>query len=179
MIELNITPPGNLGAMARALSLFPERMTLASKLALKNTMSSAKNAARLAVSRRYTVPSVAIQKLKLRTRGLSSTMSASGKRNALERFKVKPRKRLYPAPKGGVYAQVLNAGGGYIGKAFYSDRGVLFERLGAKRLPIWKLTTVSAPGMLKVPPVSSYIVEQIEKRLSSELEKAAAQVMAL
>lgn len=139
--------------------------------ALRATMKAAKKDAADAIKARYIKPSIGTKALKYSVRGLTAELKSAGARNPLEKFKISPKKRKNPAPKSGVFAQVLKNGGGYIQKGFIQSNGGVYERTTAKRFPLRRFKSVSAPGMLKPTPIISKILSQLEKNMSTNLQK--------
>ena len=162
-MQINITPRSiptlraNSNAILRAIQK-------SIRLTLKDTKSDAASG----IKQRYTNPSVGTRPLKIKVSGLTGELSSKGAANPLEKFKINPRKRLKRPPKRGVFAQVVRGQGGFIGRAFIYN-GAVFERIGKRRLPIRHLKTVSAPGMLKPPPISNLILGKIQQRFDKHL----------
>ena len=152
-------------------------MLTAVQNALKATMAAAKKDAAEKIESRYVRPEIGTKKLKVSVRGLKGVLKSSGSRNPLEKFEVNPKRRQKKAPPKGIFARVLRSGGGYIGKGFFKKSGGIFERTGAARFPIRRLKSVSAPGMLKVEPVTSYILSKLEKNFAEKLSSEVAKML--
>ena len=144
--------------------------------ALRGTLRSSKKDAAAAMAERYVKPTVGTKPIKISVRGLSGVIKSVGPRNPIERFKVKPRHKLKRPPKSGVFAQVLTSGGGYLTRAFHYN-GAIFQRLGKPRLPIERIVTTSAPGMLKPEQVQSQLLSKIEKRFDEKLRAEVGAVL--
>ena len=133
-------------------------------------MQEAKTDAAAAINQRYVSPEIGVSKLRVKVSGLKATLSSRGKRNPLKKFQINPRTRLKKPPKSGIFARVLKSSGGFIQKAFIAKGGNVFERTGKSRLPIRKLTSVSAPGMLKPQPVISSVIRKLESNFARNLQ---------
>lgn len=152
-------------------------LIIAVQNALKSTMAAAKNDAAEKIKSRYVRPEIGTKKLKVKVSGLKGVLKSTGSRNPLEKFEVNPKRRQKKAPPKGIFARVLRGGGGYIGKGFFKKSGGIFERTGAARFPIRRLKSISAPGMLKPEPVTSYILSKLEKKFAEKLSSEVAKML--
>lgn len=170
MIEIRIEPPPNLQSMINRISVIPGALEKAGKRAVKRTLVGGKRDARAKIAQRYTIAVGKVtSRLKIKQNGLSGEMSATGRRQTLKNFIIRPSKRQNPGPPGGVFAQVVKGQGGYIRRAFINKDGNVFEREGRPRYPIRILTGPSVPGMLSNAHVGPYIENKMFERLEINL----------
>lgn len=170
MITFEVRPPRNLDKIIRALSLIPGGVERAGKSAVQRTLKGGRKDAGTKIKQRYTIPAGAVlSTIKTRLNGLHGEMGSNGSRNPMERFKINPKKRPRIMPPGGVHALIVRGQGGNIRRAFLQKNGGVYERVGRARYPLRRFYSPSAPGMLAVPPVSSFIVNKMEERLEKNL----------
>ena len=156
----------------------PNAIIRAIQKSIRQTLKDTKTDAATGIKQRYTNPSVGTRPLKFKVNGLTGVLSSKGAANPLEKFKIQPRKRLKRPPKRGIFAQVVRGQGGFISHAFIYNKAV-FARKGKPRTPIRRLKTVSAPGMLKPPPISNLILGKIQQRFDKHLGAALESVAIL
>ncbi|SDD89633.1 phage tail protein [Sporomusa acidovorans] len=104
---------------------------------------------------------------------LSAAVISRGRPNSLSYFKLRPGKATKRRPSAGIFAQVKRSGGGPIAKSFIAKmanghEGV-FNRTGAKRMPIVERYGPSAPQMLENESVSRYVEAGATRRLDERL----------
>lgn len=161
-----------------ALSKSPTGLDRAVRSAVRRTLRGAKKDAGSKVKQRYTINAgEVIRTIRLSQSGFSGSMTSSGPRNQLKKFNIRPRSRPRKMPPGGVFAQNVRGQGGMIHRAFLQRSGGVYERVGQPRFPIRQLKGPSAPGMLSSPPVSSFIVANMERRLGINLEHELSAAM--
>ena len=159
----------NAAALAslRRLEGVPIRSKLLS--AVRNTINDGKQEARARIIARYTAKSpLALGKTRSRVSGLTGTLTFSGKRNQIKKFQINPRRRINPAPKGGVFAQIVKGAGGNLSRAFLLNNGAVMERVGRPRLPIKNIKTIALPGMAKA--VKDYVLRKMDQTLERSLQ---------
>lgn len=167
MISISAEPV-NVEQALRGIAHIPGAVERASKNAVKRTLLGAKKDAGTFAKRRYTLPAgIVSRSLLIKVSGLSGQMVSKGSRNPLEKAKVSG------GLKGkSVRAIVVRGQGGIINRAFrkkFHPANGIFARLTASRFPIKKLKTVSAPGMVAHPTVSTPVINKMESRLSINL----------
>ena len=138
---------------------------------------------------RYEIKSGDVQKtLKLKRASASQMQAAAqstGKPLGLFHFKVKPRKR--PTKRIKAVKVKIKKSDGYKEiktnpKAFIANKNALnvFKRVGEKRLPIVRLTTLSIPQMISNPEalanIQKHAEETLEKRTAHEIEYRLSKV---
>ena len=139
------------------------------RTAVRNTIRTGKSELKSRITARYTAANpMSLGSTAMTVSSLRGVLKVGGKRNQLRKFIINPRARINPAPKGGVYAQVVRGQGGSIRRAFLQRSGNVFERISASRFPIRQLRTVSLPGMAKA--VSSQVESKMYQRLGVELD---------
>ena len=107
----------------------------------------------------------------------NGSMTSSGARNPLKKFKINPRSRPRKMPRGGVYAQVVRGQGGQIFHAFLQRSGSVVERVGKPRFPLRTLKTVAVPQMLSNQHVGPFIEAKMATRLGINLEHELSAVL--
>lgn len=178
MIAITVTPPANISNIIGQLQRLPNGLTRAAKNAIGRTVRGSKQDARQKTSERYiTGGRIVSPTLKTRVNGLSGSLSSSGARNPLEKFKINPRKRINPAPAGGVYASVVKGQGGNIRRAFIQNSGGVYERVGKARFPIRRFKSVAAPQMVGYRPISQFIMKKMEQRFEKNFAHAAEAII--
>lgn len=177
MIQFKVEPV-NVEQVFRGLAHIPNGIERAAKSAIRRTLKGARKDAGTLTRRRYTLPAGIVTKsLKISAGGLSGEMTSKGSRNPLEKAKTNPKGRIKQRGKY-IRAVVVRGQGGIIKKAFRKSGGSsIFERVGAKRFPIKKLKTVSAPGMVSHPEISTPIQNKIEERIGINLLHEAAAIL--
>lgn len=170
-----ITPHG-LDAAVDKLSNFNEsKLRRALQSAVMRTLRGAKKDAGTKVKARYTIAAAKVTRtIKLKASGLSGSMTSTGGRNPLPNFVLRPKSRPRKMPPGGVYVQNVRGQGGQLVHAFIQKNGQPYERTGASRFPIKRLTGPSAPGMLGNPHVAPFIVRKMEERIGINIEHEVA-----
>lgn len=138
---------------------------------------------------RYEIKSGDVQKTLKIKRASASQMQANaqstGRPLGLFHFKVKPRKK--PTARAKSVKVKIKKSDGYKEiktnpKAFIADHNALnvFKRVGAKRLPIERLTTLSIPQMISNPAalanIQKHAQETLEKRTAHEIEYRLSKV---
>jgi|GEM_PF-1522531 len=170
--------PVNVEPILRSVAHIPGAVERAAHRAVSRTLKGAKREAGTLTKRRYTLPaSIVSRSLMLKVSGLSGVMKSRGKRNPLEKAKVAPKN---PSRSSHIRAVVVRGQGGVIRKAFrkkFHPAEGIFVRLHDSRFPIKKLKTVSAPGMVSHPEVSTPILNKIEHRIGIELLHAASSIL--
>ena len=140
------------------------------KSAIRRTFAGLKRDIGQKIKQRYTLASSNVTRtLQTRISGLSGTLTSTGAKIPVEKFRVKPRRRLKRQPAGGVFAENVRGQGGFIRRAFLQKSGGVYERTGRARFPIKRIKGPSAPSMLSSIPVSSFIEQKIEERLNKNL----------
>ena len=175
MLTFSIEPV-NVEQVLRGISHIPGAVEKAAGRAINRTLRGARKDAGTLAKRRYTLPAgIVTRSLSIKASGLSGEMKSKGRRNPLEKAKV----------SGGlngkrVRAIVVRGQGGIINRAFrqkYHPGNGLFVRTTKARLPIKKLTTVSAPGMISHPTVSTPVSNKIQQRLEINLLHEASAIL--
>lgn len=170
-----ITAHGLDEAAAKLESFNDSKLRRALRSAVMRTLRGAKKDAGTKVKQRYTIAaSKVISTIKLRAADLSGSMTSTGGRNPLPNFIQRPKSRPRKMPAGGVYVQNVRGQGGNLLHAFIQRNGQPYERVGASRFPIKRLTGPSAPGMLGNPHVAPFIVQRMEHRIGVDIEHAIA-----
>lgn len=137
----------------------------------------------------YEIKSSDVQKTLKINRASTSTMQANaqstGRPLGLFHFKVKPRKRP-SKPIKSVKVKIKKTDGykeiKTNPKAFIANHNALnvFRRVGKKRLPIVRLTTLSIPQMISNPVslanIQKHAQETLEKRTAHEIEYRLSKV---
>ena len=178
MIQFRIKPPKNLDRIIKILGLIPGALEKAGANAVRRTLKGGRQDAARKIAQRYTSSvSLVTKTIQTRASSLHGEMGSSGSRNPMEKFKINPKKRPRVMPPNGVFAQIVRGQGGNIRRAFLQKNGGVYERVGRERFPLRRFYSPSAPGMLAVPPVSSYIVQKMEERLGVNLEHAMQAVV--
>lgn len=177
MISFRIEPV-NLDEVARGLSGIPGALQKVTKRAIAKTLRLAKKDAKNLSKHRYTLPpSIVSKSLTTVNSGMSGVMTSRGERNPLEKAKVNPKKRIERRGKY-IRAEVVRGQGDIIQKAFYKrSGGRIYERLTAKRFPIKRLKTLSAPQMLSHPTISTPLQNNIQANLSEIILAEAARIL--
>lgn len=177
MISISAEPI-NLETVLRGIAHIPGGMERAAKNAIRRTLRGARKDAGTLARQRYTLPAGIVTKsLKISVGGMSGEMTSKGGRNPLEKAKTNPKGRIKQRGKY-IRAEVVRGQGGLIKKAFRKSGGnSIFERVGASRYPIRKLKTVSAPGMVSHPSVSTPVQNKIEHRLGINLLHEASAIL--
>ena len=158
-----------------ALSKSPTGLARAIRSAVRRTLRGAKKDAGTKVKQRYTINAgEVIRTIKLKQSGYNGSMTSSGARNPLRKFNIRPKHRMNPQPKGGVFAMNVRGQGGQIRRAFLQRNGNVYERVGNPRFPIKQLKGPSAPGMLGNPVVGPFIEAKMYQRLGINLEHELA-----
>lgn len=170
-----VTVSGLEEAVAR-LSRSPTGLDRAIRSAVRRTLRGAKKDAGSKAAARYLVGAgEVLRTIKLSQSGFSGSMTSSGARNPLKKFRINPRTRLRRPPAGGVFAQVLRSGGGgMIRRGFLQRSGGVFERVGKPRFPIRQLRSVAVPQMLSNPVVGPFIEAKMSERLGINIEHELA-----
>lgn len=178
MMTLEILPPPNLAAIAAKLAKIPGAMERAGRSAVRRTMKGGRQDAARKIAQRYTIRTgLVISTIRTRLSGMVGEMKSSGSRHPMEKFQIRPKRRPRIMPAGGVHALIVRGQGGMLPHAFLQRNGGVYERVSASRFPLRRLYSPSSPGMLAVPPVSSYIVTKMEERLGINLEHEARAVL--
>lgn len=170
-----ITAHGLDAAIQKLSNVDEGKLRRALRSAVMRTLRGAKKDAGTKVKQRYTIAASKITRtIKLKASGLSGSMTSSGPRNKLSEFILRPKSRPRKMPPGGVYVQNVRGQGGQIRRAFIQKNGQPYERTGASRFPIKRLTGPSAPGMLGNPHVAPFIVRKMEERIGVNIEHEVA-----
>ena len=178
MITFEIKPPKNLREIAAKLSAIPGGMERAGRSAVNRTLKGGRQDASRKIGQRYTIPvALVMSTIKTRVAGMTGEMASSGARLPSDKFLHRPTVRQNPGPPGGIFLNVVKGQGGNLRRAFIQRTGGIWERVGRSRFPIRRFYSPSAPGMLAVKPVSSYIVAKMEERLGINLAHEAAAVI--
>lgn len=178
MITFEIKPPPNLRQIAEKLVGIPGAMERAGRSAVNRTLKGGRQDVSRRVGARYTIPVAAVMStIKTRVSGLTGEMKSKGARNPSDKFLHRPTVRQNPGPPGGIFLNVVKGQGGNLQRAFIQRTGGIWERVGKERFPIHRFYSPSAPGMMAVKPVSSYVVAKMEERLKINLEHEAAAVI--
>ena len=143
--------------------------TIQSRLgsAVRRTIQAGKSEARARIIARYTAKNpLSLGKVSTKIGGLRGSLTFGGRRNQLKKFNINPRRRINPAPAGGVFAQVVKGQGGSLSHAFLMKSGNVFERVGRERFPIKSIKTIALSGMAKA------VAAQVVRKMDSELERS-------
>ena len=138
--------------------------------AIRQALRAGQQEGRRLTDARYVRKINPLGRLRLRASGLHGSLTISGPRNPINKFRLRPATRPPNNPPGGLYVQILRGGGGQLPHAFIG-KGKVLERTGASRLPIRRLTTVSTPGAWNVfsPQVEELLQRHLEKNLEAVL----------
>ena len=179
MITFEIKPPKNLDRIIRILSLFPDKMEKAGADAVRRTLKGGRQDAGRKIAQRYTIPAgIVTETIKTHSSGLQGSMDSQGSRLKLETFFHRPKFRLNPQPKAGIFVQNVRGDGGNLLHAWSTYKGGIFQRVkGASRIPFHSFRGPAAPQMLGSKPVSSFIVAKMEERLGVNLEHSVGAVL--
>lgn len=172
--------PVNLEPVLAALARLPGGLKKAVGRSIRRTMAGGRKDAGTLTRRRYTLPAgIVTRSLSVKVGGFSGEMTSRGGRNPIDKAKVTPKGAI--RTRGRYFrATVVRGQGGTIPGAFrmkYHPGNGLFVRTGRPRLPIKKLTTVSAPGMVSHPTVSNPIAEKMAQRFSVNFLHEAAFIL--
>ena len=162
MIKLEISP--QTSAVLQALSQYPELLKMALRQGVKATMRASKKIVREGLNRRYVRPAIGMKGLQTKTSGLSGTISSRNYRLGLEQFK-------HSRGSSGIFAQIVKGQGGTLRRAFIA-KNAIWERVGRPRLPIRRLKSLAPAQHISSPPVSNFILQKLEQRLTREIENA-------
>ena len=139
--------------------------------AIRRTLRGGRKDAGTKIKERYTINAGHVTRtIRTQVAGFSGSMKSSGGRNPLSRFHLRPKSRPRIMPAGGVFVQNVRGQGGNLAHAFLQRNGEPYEREGRSRYPIKRITGPSAPGMMSSPPVSSYLLDKMQRRLQINLE---------
>jgi len=164
-MEIRVTPSINFNIKTDG-----NKLIRAVNSALRRTLRGVRKDIGGKVKERYTIaPGNVTKTVTVKAGNLRGEITSRGRVNPLERFKINPRRRLKRPPASGVFAENIRGQGGYLKHAFIKGGGV-FERTGRKRFPIKKIQGPSAPGILKSPPMSNFIMKKIEERIGKNLQ---------
>ena len=167
MAKLKFSNGGNLPNFK---NVSHDKLIRAINSALRRTLKGARKDAANKTRERFTIANRAVTKtLKVKVWNLRGEMTSNGKNNPLEKFKLKPKRRLKKPPVSGVFSEPIRGQGHYWRKGFLSRAGKVLTRVGKSRYPIKGLVAHSAPEMLNFPPVSSFLIKKIEERLNINL----------
>lgn len=174
MINISIEPV-NAEQVLRGISHIPGAVEKAARRAVTRTLKGSRKEAATLARRRYTLPAgIITSSLSIRVNGLGGELKSKGRRNPLEKAKVSGGVRQP------VRAVVVRGQGGIIKRAFrmkfHPDSGI-FQRVGVKRLPIEKLSTVAAPQMVSHNEVSKPVQDNMQRRLSINLLHEASAIL--
>jgi len=140
--------------------------------AIRRSLTAVKKEIGIKIKHRYTIAAGAVTRtITIKSSGMSGELRSSGGKNPLERFKIKPRRRLKKPPAGGVFAENVRGEGGYIRRGFLQKNGGVYERLSKARFPLKKFSGPSAPGMLSSTPVSTFVIAKLEEKLAKNLQQ--------
>ena len=174
---IHVTTNGLDSAVQRLSNFNTGRLQRALTQAVRRTLKAAKSDAAQRVAARYTIAAGRVtSSIKIRASGLSGAMTSTGQGFPMKFFVMRPQRRPRRPPPGGVFVQMVRSQGGMLSKAFVHN-GHPFARVGKSRLPIKKYLGASAPGMLKHPTISSFILSKMEQRIGNEISQAAASVL--
>ena len=157
---------------AAAIASLPDSSALRSKItqAIRLTIKDGKSEGSSLVKQRYTARNIlSLGKIKMRTSGLTGTLTISGGRNMIKRFKLNPATRPPHNPPGGLHVQIVRGQGGSLVHAFVNRAGSVLERTGTARLPLRRLKTVSLPGAFS--RVGDKLMTVMSNRLQARLEE--------
>ena len=170
MITVSIEP-ANVEAL-KALAYVPGAIRKVTTRAIKKSITAGKREAKSGAKRRYTLPSGIVGRAMTSSAGgLRGQIRVVGSRNKISQGKVKETAH-------GVYALIVRGQGGVINKAFKKKyQGGWWQRLGKPRFPIRELKTVSAPGMVSHPTVSTPTVNKMGEILNREILNGIAAVI--
>lgn len=172
-----ITTSGLERAIA-ALSRTPAGLPRAIRSAVRRTLRGAKKDAGTKAAARYLIGAGEVTRtIRLSQSGYNGSMTSSGARNPLKKFKINPRSRPRKMPRSGVYAQVVRGQGGQIFHAFLQRSGSVVERVGKPRFPLRTLRTVAVPQMLSNQHVGPFIEAKMATRLGINLDHELAAAM--
>ena len=158
--------PVNLEPVISALSRIPGGVERAARSAIRRTLKGGRKDAGTLTRRRYTLPAgIVTRSLSIKVSGMSGEMVSRGGRNPLEKAKTNPKGRIRTRGRY-IRAEVVKGQGGTIPKAFRPYGAGIYEREGAARYPIRRLTTVSAPGMVSHPTVSEPVINKMSERFA-------------
>ena len=158
----------NAAALAALQQINPAQIQSKLRGVVRRTLNDGKQEARSRIIARYTARSpLSLGRVRSKVAGLTGTLTFGGKRNQLKKFSINPRRRLNPAPKGGVHATVVHGQGGSLVRAFLIKSGAVMEREGRSRLPIKNIKTIALSGMAKA--VSAQVVNKMNATLEKEL----------
>lgn len=168
----------NAEGAAAALSRMPNATKKALKSASRKTLQAARREAVSKVKQRYTSPvGLFTSSLSVRPSASGGAIKSKGERNSLYKFKTNPQGRITQRGRY-IKAEVVRGQGGVLPKAFRTSSGPnIFERLGAKRLPIKKLKSVAAPSMLNAPQVREPVLQKIETEFPKHFLSAVSQML--
>ena len=171
MLEISIQPV-NAQIVQQALQHIPGAITKAAKQAIHKSLMAGKKQARDSAKSRYTLPgSLVTKSLSVKSAGLSGVLKSKGSVNPAERAKVKSTGH-------GVHILAVYGQGGTLARSFFNPRTrKVTQRQGSSAYPIKRISTVSTPGMVMHPAVSTPTINKIGEILNREILAAAGSLI--
>ena len=97
---------------------------------------------------------------------MRGTLTISGRRNLIKKFRLSPKSRPPHKPPGGLHVQIVRGQGGNLPHAFVNRAGIVFENVGGRKLK--HLSTVSLPGAFE--RIGDKLIKKMEIELMRRLE---------